>query len=205
MVRPPRRIGYARVSTETQAHDRQLILLQDACDELHFEKLSAVAADRPTFDALIASLQDGDTLVVLDLDRAFRSTIDAILTAQLLRERGVRFRLLNFPIDTASDEGELFYTILAAFAQFERRIISRRTKEGLEAARRRGSVLGRPARLSASEIEQAYNWMNETDLPCRYVATLLGVSRQTLQRGFHRAGLVYPMPERPMRRSDAIE
>ena len=193
MSRSPRRIGYARVSTETQAHDRQLIQLEDACDELHLEKLSAVATDRPTFDAVIASLQDGDTFVVLDLDRAFRSSIDAILTAQMLRDRGVRFRLLNFPIDTASDEGELFYTILAAFAQFERRMISRRTKEGLQAARRRGKILGRPKHLAPQQVEAAHGWIAETGLPCRYVAALLGVSRQTLQRAFHRQGLTYPI------------
>ena len=177
--------------------DRQALQLEDACDELHFEKISAVAAERPVFDALIASLIPGDTFVVVDLDRAFRSSIDAILTAETLRTRNVRFRLLNVPIDTASDEGQLFYTILAAFAQFERRIISRRTREGLAAARRRGKKLGRPPLLTDDEIQAAHAWMAETALPCAYVAALLGVSRLTLQRSFRRCGLPYPITPKP--------
>ena len=189
----PRRIGYIRVSTPVQLTDRQSIQLEDVCDEVHVEHVSAVAADRPVFEEVIAILRPHDTFIVADLDRAFRSAIDAIMTAQQLRERGVRFRVLSFPIDTASEEGELFYTILAAFAQFERRIISRRTKEGLEAARRRGVQLGRPAALTAETIREAHAWMDEAGLPCGYVSALLGVSRLTLQRGFRRLGLTYPL------------
>lgn len=189
----PRRVGYIRVSTAAQLTDRQVLQLDADCDEMRVEHVSAVAAERPIFDRLMAELRAGDTLAVVDLDRAFRSSIDAIMTAQMLRERGVKFRLLNFPLDTTSEEGELFYTILAAFAQFERRIISRRTKEGLEAARRRGVRLGRPAQLSSETIADAHLWMAETGLPCAYVAALLGVTRLTLQRGFHRLGLTYPI------------
>lgn len=167
--------------------------LEAECDEMRIEYVSAVAADRPVFRVLMDDLCSGDMFVVVDLDRAFRSAIDAILTGQMLRERGVDFRVLSFPINTASEEGELFYNILASFAHFERRIISRRTKEGLEAARRRGVRLGRPAHLTSDTIQEAYHWMADNDLPCRYVATLLGVSRLTLQRGFHRLGLNYPL------------
>ncbi|MEM7530475.1 MAG: recombinase family protein [Pseudomonadota bacterium] len=189
----PRRIGYIRVSTKAQVTDRQALQLKDACDLLRIEHISAVADARPVFDGVLAELASGDVLVVADLDRAFRSAIDAIVTVQALRERGVGFRVLSFPIDTMSEEGELFFTILAAFAQFERRIISRRTREGLEAARLRGRRLGRPSVLSSDMIRQAHDWIAETGLPCAYVAALLGVSRLTLQRGFHRLGLVYPM------------
>ena len=193
--RASQRIGYIRVSTPAQITDRQSLQLNDACDEVHVEHVSAIAAERPVFEAVIAALRPGDTLVVVDLDRAFRSAIDAIMTAQMLRERGVRFRVLSFPIDTASEEGELFYNILASFAQFERRIISRRTREGLDAARKRGARLGRPAALTADTIRQAHDWISETGLPCAYVSALLGVSRLTLQRGFRRLGLVYPLSQ----------
>lgn len=184
-----RRIGYIRVSTPSQTTDRQVMQLEAECDELHVEHLSAVAAERPVFDSVLQRLREGDVLIVVDLDRAFRSAIDAMMTAEALRSRGVRFRVLNFPIDTMSEEGELFFTILAAFAQFERRIISRRTKEGLEAARRRGAKIGRPASLDAQTIRDAHEWIRETGLPCAYVSALLGVSRPTLQRGFRRIGL----------------
>ena len=188
----PRRIGFVRVSTPSQITDRQVMQLEACCDELRIEHTSAVAKERPIFDQLLSDLRRGETLVVVDLDRAFRSAIDALLTAQNLRERGIAFDMLTFPIDVHSDMGEVFYGILALFAQFERRIIRRRTKEGLEAARRRGVRLGRPTKLSDAQVEDAYDWMREANLPCRYVAALLGVPRLTLQRGFHRLGLKYP-------------
>jgi len=188
-----RRIAYVRVSTEKQRFDRQIQQLEARCDALRIEQVSAVASERPVFDALMRELEPGDTFVVVDLDRAFRSAIDALLTAQNLRERGISFDMLTFPIDVNSDMGEVFYGILALFAQFERRIIRRRTKEGMEAARRRGVRLGRPTRLPDTAVQEAYDWMAETGLPCRYVAALLGVPRLTLQRSFHRLNLPYPM------------
>lgn len=191
----PRHIGYIRVSTRAQITDRQTLQLEAECDALHVEYVSAVAAERPVFEAVLAELQSGDALVVSDLDRAFRSSIDAMLTADALRKRGVHFRILSLRVDTSTAEGELFFTIMASFAQFERRIISRRTKQGLAAARKRGVSLGRPSQLSTDTVRDAYDWMVESRLPCRYVATLLGVSRLTLQRGFHRLGLTYPLPD----------
>ncbi|WP_202977621.1 recombinase family protein [Parasedimentitalea marina] len=133
-----RNIGYIRVSTKAQVADRQVLQLQNECDEFHIEHLSAVASARPVFDSVLERLRSGDALVVVDLDRAFRSSIDAMLTADALRQRGVHFRILSLRIDTSTAEGELFFTIMASFAQFERRIISRRTKQGLNAARKRG-------------------------------------------------------------------
>jgi DNA invertase Pin-like site-specific DNA recombinase len=95
----PRRIGYIRVSTKTQAPDRQIEALQAECDELNIEYVSAVADARPVFDNVITSLQPGDNFVVMDLDRAFRSSIDAILTAEHLRQINVTFRILSMAID----------------------------------------------------------------------------------------------------------
>lgn len=189
----PRRIGYIRVSTASQQVDRQILQLEAESDEMRVEHISAVASERPVFDALIKDLRAEDTFVVVDLDRAFRSAIDAILTSEALRKRGVKFKILSFPFDTTSDEGELFFGIVALFAQFERRIISRRTREGLAAARKRGVKLGRPARLDGDTIREAHAWMAETGLPCAYVSALLGVSRLTLQRSFRREGLRYPI------------
>ncbi|WP_187432187.1 DNA-invertase hin [Roseobacter fucihabitans] len=174
--------------------DRQTVQLEAECDALHVEYVSAVAADRPVFEALLDDLSAGDTFIVQDLDRAFRSSIDAMLTAEALRQRGVNFSILSLNVDTRTPEGELFYTMVASFAQYERRIISRRTKEGMQAARKRGVQLGRPTQLTPEVIRDAYDWMVQATLPCRYVATQLGVSRLTLQRRFHRLGLEYPIP-----------
>ncbi|MEM6625063.1 MAG: recombinase family protein [Pseudomonadota bacterium] len=187
----PRRLGYIRVSTKSQMPDRQVEALRAECDELHIEHVSAVAGERPAFDAVLASLTAGDTFVVMDLDRAFRSSVDAILTAEHLRQRSVTFRILSMAIDTSTPEGELYYTMIAGFAQFERRIISRRTREGLDAARARGVTLGRRPKLSEAEVLMAYRRL--TTRACKDVASDFGVSRITLQRNFRRLGLRYPV------------
>ena len=184
-----RRIGYMRVSTTSQSTDRQALGLNQHCDELRFEHISATAKTRPVFEDVLSRLKNGDTFVVWDLDRAFRSTVDAILTAEKLRSRSIRFQIISMHVDTATPEGELFYTVMAGFAQYERRIISRRTREGMEAARRKGKRIGRPPLLSAQTVCEAYVWTTENNYPHRYVAALLGVSRITLQRSFKRHGL----------------
>lgn len=189
----PRRVGYIRVSTRNQMTDRQTRALRDECDVLYIEHVSAVADERPVFDAALEALDADDTFVVLDLDRAFRSSIDAMLTADALRQNGIKMRILSLPIDTTTAEGELFYTMVAAFANFERRIISRRTKEGLDAARLRGVVLGRPLTLTPEQIETAYAKIVGGKSSCAEYAAQLGVSRQTLQRGFQRCGYPYPI------------
>jgi len=186
-----RRIAYMRVSTTEQSTDRQSFGLRNMCDEFYSEYISAVAQARPVFELVIARLCPGDTFVVWDLDRAFRSTIDALLIMEKLRARRINLHIVTMHLDTATPEGELFYTVLAGFAQYERRIISRRTKEGIEAARRRGKRIGRPPLLDRETTRLAYHRITEDNLPCRYVAALLGVSRMTLQRTFKRHGLTY--------------
>lgn len=137
-------VGYARVSLSGMNEARQTDRLNAVCDKVYIEKVSAAAKTRPVFERVIKSLKHGDTLIVLDLDRAFRSTIDALLTMESLRERGVNMRILSLNLDLSTEFGEVVFGILAALAQFERRMISRRTKEGLAAARKRGVKLGRP-------------------------------------------------------------
>jgi DNA invertase Pin-like site-specific DNA recombinase len=187
----PQSIGYIRVSTRSQIPDRQIEALSAQCDALHIEYVAAVADARPVFQDVMAALQPGDSFVVMDLDRAFRSAIDAILTAEELRQSGITFRILSMAVDTRTPEGELQYSMVAAFAQFERRIISRRTKEGLAAARARGVILGRRPKLSEPDIRGSYARLRQSD--CKDIAAELGVSRQTLQRGFRRHGLAYPV------------
>lgn len=186
-----RRIAYMRVSTAAQSTDRQAFGLKDLCDDFRVEHISAVAQSRPVFNDVMAMLQPGDTFVVWDLDRAFRSTIDALTIMEGLRERGIHLHIVTMHLDTTTPEGELFYTVLAGFAQYERRIISRRTREGIEAARRKGKRIGRPPVLNDDTVRQAHLSIVEDGLPCRYVAALLGVSRMTLQRAFKRGGYTY--------------
>ncbi|HBR68779.1 MAG TPA: resolvase, partial [Rhodospirillaceae bacterium] len=150
------KIGYLRVSLESQKEDRQEDGLKAICDELYVEKMSGARKDRPVYQEVVSKLQPGDTLVVWDLDRAFRSTVDALLEAEKLRQRGIGFQIVNLNIDTATPSGELIYTVMAAFAQFERSNLIKRTKEGMAAARLRGKHIGRPRKLNLEEVLLAH-------------------------------------------------
>ena len=141
------KIGYLRVSTVDQNHQRQIDSLKTVCDELYTETISAINKKRPVFERVIGKLHAGDTLVVHDLDRAFRSTLDALKQAEQLRKRGVEFQILSLNVDTGTPAGQLVFTVMAAFAQYERQCLSQRTKEGMAAAKRRGKHVGRPKKI----------------------------------------------------------
>lgn len=180
------KIGYLRVSTEEQRPDRQIDGLSAICDRLHIETISAVGKKRPVYDSVITELRSGDTLVVWDLDRAFRSTLDALLEAEKLRERNVAFQIVTLNVDTATPAGELVYTVMAAFAQYERKLLIKRTKEGMEAARKRGAKIGRPKKITDEQIVKA---MAEIDAGGTITAKAreLGVCRDTLSKAINRS------------------
>lgn len=154
------KIGYLRVSTEDQNSDRQADALNMVCDRCCIEKFSAKTMNRPVFQSVLRMLKQGDTLVVSSIDRAFRSTVDAITQADKLRERGIEFQILNMAIDTGTADGKLAYTIVAAVAEHERSRISERTKQGLRAARIRGVILGRPRKLTKLKVIDAIRRLN---------------------------------------------
>lgn len=181
-----RKIGYLRVSTQEQCLDRQILGLQGICDELHVEKLSAVARKRPVYQHVLKRLRTGDSLVVWDLDRAFRSTVDAITEAERLQERGIDFQIVNLQVDTATPTGRLLYVVMSAFAEFERNTLSQRTREGLAAARLRGQRLGRPPKLTSDDIRRARVRVEQRREPLRVVSADFDVSITTLHRALKR-------------------
>jgi len=183
------KIGYLRVSTEEQNPDRQIDGLKALCDQVHLEKLSAVSKKRPVFKSVINKLKEGDTLVVWDLDRAFRSTVDALLEVEKLRKRGIEFQIVTLNVDTATPDGELIYTVMAAFAQFERKNLIKRTKEGMAAAKRRGKHIGRPYKLSSAQVTNAHSEILSGRETYTGMAFKLSCSRDTLSKSFRRLGL----------------
>lgn len=143
-----KKIGYLRVSTDQQSTARQVDALEGRCDELRIEHGVSATAARPVFEALLAELAEGDTLVMWDIDRAFRCTEDALRVKRELKERGVLMEILTLHVNPYTEIGGFVYTVAAATAELERERLVRRTKEGLRAARRRGKRLGRPRKDS---------------------------------------------------------
>lgn len=177
------KIGYARVSTEEQNESAQIDALEQAdCERIYVEKCSGKSRHRPELERMIDAVREGDVIVVQRLDRLGRSLKDLIELLDGFKEQGVMFISLNEKIDTTSAVGELAFHMIGAIAQFERRLISERTKAGLEAARARGRKGGRKAKMSSSDIKKAKAMLVDRTVTKTEVAKHFGVSRPTLNK-----------------------
>jgi DNA invertase Pin-like site-specific DNA recombinase len=175
-------IGYARVSTEEQSLDVQLdALRQVGCERVFTDKASAAKTHRPGLSEVQSHLREGDLLVVWKLDRLGRSVKGLVDLVGALDQQGVQFRSLTDGIDTTTPHGRFFFHMMASLAQMERELIAERTKAGLDAARRRGRMVGRKRRMTPSKIESAKQLLGGGMSP-REVAHNLGVSIPTLYR-----------------------
>ena len=138
-------IAYARVSTLDQNLDAQIDALKAAGAEKIFqEKMSGKSRQRPELAKLLEQLRAADVVMITKYDRLARSLRDLIDIVETIRERGAGFRSLAEDIDTTTPTGRLIFHVFGSIAEFERERIGERTKEGLEAARKRGRVGGRP-------------------------------------------------------------
>ena len=186
------KVGYARVSTEEQFLDLQIAALKDAgCDTIFSDHgVSGTRRDRRGLNDALVHLARGDTLVVWRLDRLGRSLSQLVVLMNGLRDREVHFVSLNESIDTDSPTGMFMFHMIAALAEFERSLISERTKAGLAAARNRGSKLGRPRALSPQEIAEAKDLVKT--YPDAFVAELFGVHVKTLRSALYQKNIVGP-------------
>ena len=179
--------GYARVSTVHQDLEVQLLALEkEGCDKIYSEKFTGTKADRPQFQELLALLKEGDTLVVTKLDRFARSTVDAIQTVKGLFEKGVRIHILNMGLVENTPNGNLIFTILSAFAEFERDMIVERTQEGKAIAKQRDDFReGRPNKFTRKQIEHALKLLETHSY--KEVEETTGISKSTLIRAKRKA------------------
>jgi DNA invertase Pin-like site-specific DNA recombinase len=176
------RIGYARVSTEDQSLDLQLDALRQAgCERVFTDKASAARTQRPGLSEARSHLREGDVLVVWKLDRLGRSVKGLIDLVSELAEENVQFCSLTDGIDTTTPYGRFFFHMMASLAQMERELIAERTKAGLDAARKRGRLIGRKRRMTPGKVESAKQLL-DGGIPPREVAKNLGVSIPTLYR-----------------------
>lgn len=150
--------GYARVSTVQQNEGRQLATLYNSYgidkDHIYVDKCSGKNTDRPALKEMLDTLQSGDKVVVSELSRLGRNTMDLLeLTDQLITKQ-VDVVFDKEKIDSSTSTGRLMLTVIAAIAEFEREMILERQREGIDLAKQEGKYKGRkPVVFDPSLVE----------------------------------------------------
>lgn len=177
------KIGYARVSTHDQNLDRQIDQLKACgCERIYQEKITGTKKDRPELDRLLDTLRAGDTIIITELTRLSRSTKDLFQLVEVIEKAGANIKSLKESwLDTTTPQGKLMFTIFAGISQFERDLISQRTKEGLEAARARGRKGGRPGKDN-KDIKIALKMYESKQYSISEITEATGISRTSLYR-----------------------
>ena len=176
-------IGYARTSTVEQASSfeaQQEQLLAVGCDRIFAEQVSAVARERPEFDAAMDYVREGDTLIVCRLDRLARSLSDLMSIAEKLERLGVHLKVLDMSLDTSTPHGRMVLGIVGSVAQFERELMLERQRVGIKKAKEAGRYKGRKPTAMAKVDE--IRAMEANGIPKTEIARRLGIGRASVYR-----------------------
>lgn len=176
-------VGLVRVSTDKQETRRQHDALDPVCVKVFEEKVSGkLAVDkRPGLTAALDYLRPDDMLTVLEVDRLGRNLLEGLVVLTELFERGVGVKVLDGIAAGEHTERSLVLDLALALAEDRRRDISRKTKNGLEAARRRGKVGGRPSVIN-DDKRAAILARRAKDESVREIARGVGVSVGTVHK-----------------------
>jgi DNA invertase Pin-like site-specific DNA recombinase len=156
-------------------------LLKEYCDEIVQETCPSKSFDRRELDKCLLKLRKGDQLVVWRLDRVGKSFNHLVHTVNGLNKRGVDFVSLCEKLDTSTNGGKEIFSLFTSLLQFERNLISERTKEGLSASKLKGIRGGRPKKLDDDQILLARKMLS-SGKAISEVAIHLKIGRNTLYR-----------------------
>lgn len=175
--------GYARVSTIDQDLEKQIKQLTEAgCERIFQEKVTGTKIERIELEKLLDQLRPNDIITICDLTRLSRSTKDLFRLADIVEAKGANIKSLKESwMDTTTPQGKLMFTVFSGISQFERDMISVRTKESLAVSRARGKVGGRPKK-DTNKIETALKMYNSSDYSIKEITDSTGVGKTTLYR-----------------------
>jgi len=172
-------VGYARVSTSDQNLEVQLSELEaHGCERIFTDKATGTNTARSGLTEMLDFVRDGDTLVVVRLDRFARSLSDLYTMLDRLTRQGVAFHCLRQSIDTSTSTGKLTLAILGAVAEFENDLRRERQREGIARAKERGAYKGRKRTVDNGEVRRL---LDDGMKPAR-IAEALGISRTSVYR-----------------------
>ena len=157
-------IGYLRVSTIDQDVDKFRHDILKFANDRNFGKVSFVEEKisgikpwkKRKLAQVVKDLKSGDVLIVPELSRLGRSLVEVLEVLNILKDRDVAVYSVkeNFQLNSSDMQSKVMRTMLGLFAEIERDLISARTKEGLQAAREKGAILGRPKGKGKSKLDK---------------------------------------------------
>lgn len=178
MTQKGKLLGYARVSTDGQDLSSQIDQLRRAgCCTMYTEHASGASTKNLIeLGKCIAAASSGDTIVVTELSRFGRSLKDLLLLLDLLIERGIQIKSLKENLDTSNPIGRLMFQMLGSFSEFERNIISDRTKRALKFKKSQGIVPGFPKKFTDEQEIEFYREYKTTGATLKDLAKKYEVS-----------------------------
>ena len=174
---------YARVSTDEQTTDNQVIELKKVAERngweietIYADTISGAKSKRPQLDKLMKSImrKEIDMVMVWSVDRLGRSLQHLTTLLSDIHSKGVDLYLHQQGIDTTTPSGKMMFQLCGVFAEFERSLIRERVLAGLERARSQGKRLGRPPvpPITVTKIKR----LREEGLSLRKIAKQVGIS-----------------------------
>lgn len=193
------KIGYARVSSNSQNLDRQIeILKENGCEKIFTEKLSGKSIkDRPVFNEALNYSREKDIFIVESLDRLGRNYNEVIETINTLKKKDVQLIITSLPImqEIIGNElmdrfvKDLIIQILAMISEQERAESKRKQAQGIELAKKRGAFKGKPLIYSPTsrDLQKRTIYFKIVDelkegLPISQIAKRNAVTRTTIYR-----------------------
>ena len=193
---------YARVSTDKQDTDNQMIRLREIAQNRGYEVFdeyvdiaSGRNANRPNLDRMMKDAKQHrfDKIIAVKLDRIARSVTNLNNLMNDLYAWNIGIEFIDQPIDTTTPAGKMILTILGAMAEFERELIVERTNDGLKRARKEGKTLGRKTvTLSEYQLDKARSILKDNpNISMNALSKqFTGISRNTLIKCLKEEGLI---------------
>jgi len=186
--------GYWRCSTDAQDQERQIRSLKDAgCEQIVGDFITGTSnyGDRKELSGLLSIIQQGDLLILDELNRLGRTMVTMLVEVNKLLEKGVKIRTLDGRLDTTVMPEEIIRLIVGVMgyaAEMELKNIKRRTAEGRKVALSRGVKMGRKRSFTQHQEEEIKS-MRKSERGYGSIAKSLGMSKSTVQRLCKSAGV----------------
>ena len=176
------KVGYARTSTVEQeaGFKAQIKELKAAGCQRTFQEQTSSVGPRKELEAVLDFVREGDSLVVTKLDRLARSVPNLVDITRELEAKGASLVVLDMTMDTSTPQGELMLNVIGAIAQFERKLMLERQREGIAKAKAEGKYKGRKttARAKSGEVLA----LREEGVGATEIAKRLGIGRASVYR-----------------------